>query len=135
MKTVLIGAAMLGFSTASATAAVDARKPAATLPEATATGEGGSGAGSVKLASAVTSTFLFVPDASQSPLIAVGEGGEGGRGRRWRKHYRPYGHYYGYHHYRPPPAYYRPYYARPRYDRPYYDHRYYGRPRFSFEVY
>jgi hypothetical protein len=132
MRTVLIGAAMLGFSTASATAAVDAPKPAVT-PEAMATSEGGSGSGSVKLASAVASTFLFVPDAGQASLVAVGEGGEGGRGRRWRKHHRPYGHYYGSRRYRP--SYHRPYYARPYYGRPYYDHRYYGRPRFSYERY
>lgn len=132
MKSALISAAMLGALTASATAAVDARASGVMHPEATTSGEGGNGSGSIKLASAVASPFLFMSDVSQSPLVAVGEGGEGGRGKHWRKRYRHYGHY-GYRHYRP--SYYRPYYARPRYDRPYYDHRYYGRPRFYYEPY
>ena len=137
MKTVLISAAMLGALTATATAAADAPAPGIVQPEAP-NGEGGNGLGSVKVASAVSSTFLFVPDTSQSPLVAVGEGGEGGeggRGRRWRKRQGPYGYRDGYRYSQPGPRYYQPYYGRPRYDRPYYDQPVYRRPRLQFEPY
>jgi hypothetical protein len=85
MKTVLVSAALLGaVSASSAAATTDSMRPVAP-PDAMTSGEGGNGAGSVKLASAVTSAFLFVPNAVQSPLVTVGEGGEGGEGGKGRR--------------------------------------------------
>ncbi|MFB9267343.1 hypothetical protein ACFFWD_30050 [Bradyrhizobium erythrophlei] len=129
MKTVLLSVALLGAVTASATAATGGAMRPGAQPDALATGEGGNGAGSVKLASLVTSTFLFVPDAVQSPLVAVGEGGEGGYGRRRYRHDN-YPDYYEPRYYRPYPGY-PPYYAPRRYGRPYYGHRYYQRRYFE----
>src|SRR5215210_2939573 len=130
MKTVLVSAALLSVITASATAvtAGPVHFPGAP-PDILETGEGGNGAGSVKLASAVTSAFLFVPGAAKSPLITIGEGGEGGKGRRGRGYYGspryrpvPYQNYYApspSYYYGPSPPYYQNYYAPPRYGRPY----------------
>jgi hypothetical protein len=85
MKTVLVSAALLGaVSASSAAATTDSMRPVAP-PDAMTSGEGGNGAGSVKLASAVTSAFLFVPNTVQSPLVTVGEGGEGGEGGKGRR--------------------------------------------------
>jgi hypothetical protein len=124
MRTVVVSAALLSVVTVSASATpIYAMGPRF---DPLVAGEGGSGAGSVKFSSAVTSTFLFAPDATQSLLVTVGEGGEGGeggRGRRLRK-YRAYNFDY----YRSPRyrlhREYRPYYAPPPYKRPYYDQRY-----------
>lgn len=130
MKTVVVSAALLSVLTVSASATpIDAMGPQAQF-DPLAAGEGGSGAGSVKLASAITSTFLFVPDAAQSLLVTVGEGGEGGEGGRGRRlrGYRAYNFDY----YRSPRyrlyREYRPYYSPLPYERPYYDQRYYRRP-------
>lgn len=125
MKTI-VGAALLGVLTASASAAADTTGTGAQFEPLTM-GEGGNGSGSVRLASMLTSTFLVVPDAAQSLLVTVGEGGEGGEGRRGRRLRRHPGDYFGY--YRSPRYRYdRDYYYTPyRYDRPYYDQRYYGR--------
>ncbi len=128
MKTILASAALLTVLTASASATPAARGPQ-TRFDPPATGEGGNGAGSVKLASLVTSTFLFVPDSAQSLLVTVGEGGEGGRGRRLRRHRAYNFHYYGPHSYRLERGY-RPSYAPRRYEHPYYDYRYEGPRRY-----
>ena len=86
MKTGLIGAALLGALTASASqAALNGSGYPAAAPETLHGEEGGAGSRSVKLASAVTSTFLVPPDVRQSPLVTVSEGGEGRRGRRARR--------------------------------------------------
>ncbi|WP_291852150.1 hypothetical protein [Bradyrhizobium sp.] len=122
MKTILVSATLLSVLTASASATPAAMGPDAQL-DPPATGEGGNGAGSVKLASLVTSTFLFVPDSAQSLLVTVGEGGEGGRGRRFRHHRGYKFHYYKPHSYRLDRGY-RPYYAPRRYKQPYYYYRY-----------
>ncbi|WP_213286389.1 hypothetical protein [Bradyrhizobium sp. sGM-13] len=125
----IIGAALLGVLTASASAAADATGNPAKFDPLT-TGEGGDGSGSVRLSSNLPSTFLVVPDAAQSLLVTVGEGGEGGEGRRGRRLRRHPGDYYGY--YRSPryryDRDYSPYYMPDRYGRPYYDQRYYRRP-------
>ena len=133
MKTVLVSAALAGVITASATSVTAG--PLRPVAQRETIGEGGNGAGSVRLASAVTSAFLLVPDAAQSPLMTVGEGGEGGKGgkeRRLRRQrdrntdyyrspeYRTYQRYYN------PPGYDRPYYQ--YYQQPYYDYRYYYGP-------
>jgi hypothetical protein len=129
MKTILVSAALLSVLTASASATTAATGPNAQF-DPPATGEGGNGAGSVKLASLVSSTFLLVPDSAQSLLVTVGEGGEGGRGRRLRRHRAYNFYYYRPHSYRLQRGY-RPYYAPRRYEQPYYDYRYEG-PRRHF---
>jgi hypothetical protein len=129
MKAVLVSAAMLSVLTASASYAATERSGATGAnPQAASSGEGASGGQGVKIASAAASTFLFVREAAQSPLVTVGEGGEGRRGRRWRPHYGPsYNYYYQRDRYRrvAPRLYDRPYYGRPYYyDRPsYYGYR------------
>lgn len=124
MKTILVSAAFLSIFTAGASATPPGAMGFEAQLDPLPTGEGGNGAGSVKLASPVTSTFLFVPDGGQSLLVPVGEGGEGGRGRHLRRN-RGYDSDYYYR----SPRYrlrqdYRPYYAPP----PYYDQRYSRRP-------
>lgn len=115
MKTALIGAAMLTVLTASVSYAGIQPGGASRDAAAGVAGEGAAGGRGVRLASAAAGTFLFVPDAVQSPLVAVGEGGEGRKGRRFRA-YRYSGPYYGrsYRRYRAP-YYARPYYAPPPY--------------------
>jgi hypothetical protein len=130
MKAALLSAAMLSVLTASASYAATERSGAAGANPAASSGEGASGGRGVKVASAAASTFLFVREAAQSPLVTVGEGGEGRRGRRWRQQYGPsYNYYYQRDRYRrvAPRLYDRPYYGRP-YGRPYYYDRpsYYG---------
>jgi hypothetical protein len=133
VKTILVSAALLSVFTASASAAPAGAMGFEAQFDPVPTGEGGNGAGSVRLASLVSSTFLFVPDSGQSLLVTVGEGGEGGeggRGRRLRR-YRSYNFdYYSSPRYRLHREY-RPYHIPRRYERPYYDYdyRYYERPR------
>ena len=81
MKRVLLGAALFGAVTAG---------EAAAAPLNPFSGEGGDGTGSVRLASALNSALLVVPDGAQSPLVTVGEGGKGkgkgkGKGRAARE--------------------------------------------------
>jgi hypothetical protein len=85
MRTVLVGAALLGAVSAGAAAMPGEVSRPGTQRSAMTSGEGGNGAGSVRLASVVTSAFLFVPDIVQSPLVTVGEGGEGGKGGKGRR--------------------------------------------------
>ena len=147
MKARLMGAALVGVLTAGAgQAAVASPGDAAPAIEAVLHGdEGGVGSRSVKLASAVTSPFLFTSEARQSPLTPVAEGGEGGEGRRGRRlgnqrrdierlraqevrrlrQERDFGGY----RYQARPRTYDPYYDRPRARDPYYDQRSFG-PRF-----
>lgn len=122
MKTGMIGATLLTVVTAGGSYATTAQLERAQAPRDAALygEEGGMGSGSVRLASAVTSTLLFAPEAKQSPLVTVGEGGEGGRGKKWRKHRRHYGPAYGHYRHQYRPRYYDPYYHRPRYRDPYY---------------
>ena len=127
MKAVLLSAALVGVVTASATSVAAGALRLEARPDTMPVGEGGAGAGSVKRTSVVTSAFLVVPDAVQSPLIAVGEGGEGGKGKKGKgargyyrsREYPPPSYHQPY--YDPAPSYYRPYYAPPRYNRPYND--------------
>jgi hypothetical protein len=121
MKSTLISVTLLSIFTASANAVTDARPFDDARPPEVTMGEGGDGLGSVKLASVAASTFLFVPDASQSLLVPVAEGGEGGRGRRWRRHRGDYYHYRGF---RSRDSGYRRYYQPYRSYR--YERRYYG---------
>src|SRR6266496_2714279 len=95
----------------------------------------------VRLASAAASTFLFVREAAQSPLVTVGEGGEGRRGGRFRAQrfhfHQHYGRQYNYirrDRYRrfDPPPYDRPYYGRPSYGPRYYDRPYDYPPRYRY---
>ena len=135
MKAFLVPAAMLSVLTASAAFAATA--PAAMGDPAVPADEGAGGGRGVRVASAVASPLLFVPDAAQSPLVTVGEGGEGGKGRRWRGYrgrhvvyYRPVRHYrYG--HYRRHYGGYRHRY-RVRHYRAYYPRRYYHRASYRF---
>ena len=89
MKTVLISATLLSVMTASVSHAASERTRTTFSSDPMVSGEGGGGGRGIGVASAANTTLLFVPDAEQSPLIAVGEGGEGGeggRGKRSRKH-------------------------------------------------
>jgi hypothetical protein len=136
MKAALIRATMLSVLTASASyAATDPGGASRPNPDTPLSGEGALGGQGVKVAGGAASTFLFVREAAQSPLVTVGEGGEGRRGRRLRGdrfYYRErFGRQYNY--YRgerlrrfDPRLYDRPYYGRPYYERYYYD-RYYDR--------
>ena len=115
MRTVLIQAAMLGAITTSAPAATPPADGSTNLAGQTVSdGEGAAGSRGVRLAGAAAATFLFVPEATQSLLVTVGEGGEGKRGRRFRgyrpQHFAPYRrpHWYGPRPYGP-----RPYFGPP----------------------
>jgi hypothetical protein len=84
MKTVLLSAALLGTVAAGDAAAGAGVFRPVPPSDAAMAGEGGNGAGSIKVAGVVTSAFLFVPNAVQSPLVTIGEGGEGGKGKKKR---------------------------------------------------
>jgi hypothetical protein len=131
MKAAVIRAAMLSVLTASASyAATDPAGASRPNPDAALSGgEGAPGGQGVRIASAAASTFLFVREASQSPLVTVGEGGEGRRGRRFHgRHFHHYPGHYNYYRYYNRPYYNRPYYNRPYYGRPYHGRPYHGRP-------
>ena len=73
MKRALISAALAGVMTASASHAAIQRSGPILSADAPVSGEEGGGGGrGIRVASAVNTTLLFVPDAAQSPMIAVG---------------------------------------------------------------
>ena len=132
MKAVLVSATLLSVITASVSHAASEGTRTTISSDPLVSGEGGGGGRGIGVASAANTTLLFVPDAEQSSLIAVGEGGEGGeggRGKRFRKYRRsrsiPYRGQYAPYGGRPYGSY-GPGWQRPGYNPPYYD-RPYGR--------